>query len=48
MFEQQFIKKPVREQQAQQIMARPPPGHMHMPHHIFRQRKKIPIDLSRK
>ncbi len=46
--QQQYFKKSGPREQLQQIMARPPSGHKHMPPHIYRQRKKIPVNLMRK
>lgn len=46
MFEQQFLKKPVREQ-APQPLAIPPITHRYNPDHIFRQMKKIPVNAVR-
>ncbi len=48
MFGQQYFKKSGPREQLQQIMARPPAGYTGKPPHIYRQRKKIPINLVRK
>lgn len=43
--EEQYRKKPLREQ-APQALAIPPSAHRYNPDHIFRQKKKIPPDVS--
>ena len=43
--EEQYRKKPLREQQ-QQKLSIPPLTHKNIPPHIFRQMKKIPVDVS--
>lgn len=45
--EEQFRKKPVREQQPQKISL-PPLTHRYNPPHIFKQNKKIPPNVSLK
>ena len=42
--EERYRKKPIREQQPQANI--PPLNHKSMPAHIFRQKKKIPVDIS--
>lgn len=42
--EEQYRKKPVREQQPQANI--PPLNHKSIPAHIFRHKKKIPVDIS--
>lgn len=43
--EEQYRKKPVREQQSHKLSI-PPLTHRYNPPHIFRQKKKIPVDVS--
>jgi hypothetical protein len=43
--EEQFRLKPLREQQPQKL-AIPPLTHKFNPPHIFRQMKKIPVNVS--
>lgn len=45
LIEEQFRMKPLREQQPQKL-AIPPLTHKNVPAHIFRQMKKIPVDIS--